>query len=104
MSIALLWLQVSATPPLPSIDFDLAKAKAFSGSGCTPGKRDEITVCGRRDSDRYRTKSIPGAYGDQHITAQASLPGNVTATAHGQATPLPTGGPPRFMLSLTKPF
>ena len=103
MSITLLLLQLSAAPP--PIQFDLAKAKPGTPAArCGGGKGDEITVCGHRDPDRYRVKPIAGAFGDGHIAAEAKLPGNVTAGAHGQATPLPSGGPPRFMLSLTKPF
>lgn len=96
-------LQAATVQSGDATTFDLRKYKANDGCGAGGGG---ITVCGRRDPDRYRHKELDGEKFEQSpLLAETGLFGNVRGDVHVEQQAMPDGTTSqRVMIRLKTPF
>jgi hypothetical protein len=97
-------LLMQATLAPPDIDFDLRHVPA--PAACTPGRGDEIVVCGRLDSGEHRLSPLPDTtYAEAPPKAETKLFGDVVGSAVMEAEEVANGVVSnRIMLRMKIPF
>lgn len=89
---------------VPEIDFDLRQVAPVKP--CTPGRSDEIVVCGRPETLRHRVEPLPDArYAEPPVRAETRLFGDVVGSAVIESEEIAAGiVSDRIMVRVKIPF